>query len=115
MPAFAFLRSAVATPIMRAAIFGGRRRPRVYASAGCSARPFDELGRQDHRRAGRVVLGGAEAARRAGVIVIESIASGLSPLDLSSSLRYMITGGVLAIAVIVDSLARRSRVSHDRA
>jgi len=26
----------------------------------------------------------------------------------------MITGGVLAIAVIVDSLARRSRVSHGR-
>ena len=33
----------------------------------------------------------------------------------SSSLRYMITGGVLAIAVIVNSLARRSRVSHGRA
>jgi D-xylose transport system permease protein len=27
----------------------------------------------------------------------------------------MITGGVLAIAVIVDSLARRSRASHGRA
>jgi D-xylose transport system permease protein len=50
-----------------------------------------------------------------GVIVIESIASGLTLLDLSSSLRYMITGGVLAIAVIVDSLARRSRKSHGRA
>jgi D-xylose transport system permease protein len=36
-------------------------------------------------------------------------------LDLSSSLRYMITGGVLAIAVIVDSLARQSRASHGRA
>jgi hypothetical protein len=32
-----------------------------------------------------------------------------------SSLRYMITGAVLAIAVIVDSLARKSRVSHGRA
>ncbi len=50
-----------------------------------------------------------------GIIVIESISSGLTLLDLSSSLRYMITGGVLAIAVIVDSLARRSRVSHGRA
>ena len=29
-----------------------------------------------------------------------------------SSLRFMITGAVLAIAVIVDSLARRSRASH---
>ena len=50
-----------------------------------------------------------------GIIVIQSIASGLTMLDLSSSLRYMITGAVLAIAVIVDSLARRSRVSHGRA
>ena len=50
-----------------------------------------------------------------GIIVIQSIASGLTLIDLSSSLRYMITGGVLAIAVIVDSLARRSRASHGRA
>ncbi|MET0429511.1 MAG: sugar ABC transporter permease [Microvirga sp.] len=50
-----------------------------------------------------------------GIIVIQAIASGLTLLDLSSSLRYMITGAVLAIAVIVDSLARRSRVSHGRA
>ncbi len=50
-----------------------------------------------------------------GIIVIQSIASGLILLDLSSSLCYMITGGVLAIAVIVDSLTRRSRASHGRA
>ena len=50
-----------------------------------------------------------------GIIVIQAIASGLTLLDLSSSLRYMITGGVLAVAVIVDSLARRSRASHGRA
>ena len=50
-----------------------------------------------------------------GIIVIQSIANGLTLLDLSSSLRYMITGCVLAVAVIVDSLARRSRVSHGRA
>ena len=47
--------------------------------------------------------------------MIQSIANGLTLLNLSSSLRYMITGGVLAIAVIVDSLARKSRVSHGRA
>jgi len=58
--------------------------------------------------------GSADSARL-GIIVIQSIASGLTLLDLSSSLRYMITGAVLAIAVIVDSLARRSRVSHGRA
>ena len=50
-----------------------------------------------------------------GIIVIQSISNGLTLLNLSSSLRYMITGGVLAIAVIIDSLARQSRVSHGRA
>ena len=50
-----------------------------------------------------------------GIIVIQSIANGLTMLDLSSSLRYMITGAVLAVAVIVDSLARQSRASHGRA
>ncbi len=50
-----------------------------------------------------------------GRIVIQSIAKGLTLLNLSFWLRYMITGGVLAIAVIVDSLARQSRVSHGRA
>jgi D-xylose transport system permease protein len=66
---------------------------------------------------GTSLFGGRGSAYSAllGVIVIQSIASGLTLLDLSSSLRYMITGAVLAIAVIVDSLARRSRVSHGRA
>lgn len=66
---------------------------------------------------GTSLFGGRGSAYSAllGVIVIQSIASGLTLLDLSSSLRYMITGGVLAIAVIVDSLARRSRASHGRA
>jgi D-xylose transport system permease protein len=66
---------------------------------------------------GTSLFGGRGSAYSAllGVIVIQSIASGLTLLDLSSSLRYMITGGVLAIAVVVDSLARRSRLSHGRA
>ncbi len=66
---------------------------------------------------GTSLFGGRGSAYSAllGIIVIQSIASGLTLLDLSSSLRYMITGGVLAIAVIVDSLARRSRMSHGRA
>jgi len=50
-----------------------------------------------------------------GILVIESIASGLTLLNLSSSFRFMITGVVLAVAVAVDSLARKSRVSHGRA
>ncbi|WP_247989245.1 sugar ABC transporter permease [Bradyrhizobium sp. 186] len=66
---------------------------------------------------GTSLFGGRGSAYSAllGIIVIQSIASGLTLLDLSSSLRYMITGAVLAVAVIVDSLARRSRMSHGRA
>lgn len=66
---------------------------------------------------GTSLFGGRGSAYSAllGIIVIQSIANGLTLLNLSSSLRYMITGGVLAIAVIVDSLARQSRVSHGRA
>lgn len=66
---------------------------------------------------GTSLFGGRGSAWSAvlGIIVIQSIASGLTLLNLSSSLRFMITGAVLAIAVIVDSLARRSRVTHGRA
>jgi D-xylose transport system permease protein len=66
---------------------------------------------------GTSLFGGRGSAYSAllGIIVIQAIASGLTLLNLNSSLRYMITGAVLAIAVIVDSLARRSRASHGRA
>ncbi len=65
---------------------------------------------------GTSLFGGRGSAYSAvlGIIVIQSIASGLTLLNLSSSLRFMITGAVLAIAVIVDSIARQSRVSHGR-
>jgi D-xylose transport system permease protein len=61
---------------------------------------------------GTSLFGGRGSAYSA---VLGMIASGLTLLNLSSSLRFMITGAVLAIAVIVDSLARQSRVSHGRA
>ncbi|HVK90901.1 MAG TPA: sugar ABC transporter permease [Mycoplana sp.] len=66
---------------------------------------------------GTSLFGGRGSAYSAllGIIVIQAISNGLTLLNLSSSLRYMITGGVLAIAVIVDSLARQSRVTHGRA
>ena len=65
---------------------------------------------------GTSLFGGRGSAWSAllGVLVIMAISNGLTLLNLSSSLRYMITGAVLAIAVIVDSLARRSRASHGR-
>lgn len=66
---------------------------------------------------GTSLFGGRGSAYSAllGILVIQAISNGLTLLNLSSSLRYMITGGVLAIAVIVDSLARQSRASHGRA
>jgi D-xylose transport system permease protein len=66
---------------------------------------------------GTSLFGGRGSAYSAllGIIVIQCISNGLTLLNLPSSLRYMITGGVLAIAVIVDSMARRSRMSHGRA
>jgi D-xylose transport system permease protein len=65
---------------------------------------------------GTSLFGGRGSAWAAvlGIIVIQAISNGLTLLNLSSSLRYMITGAVLAIAVIVDSLARQSRASHGR-
>jgi D-xylose transport system permease protein len=65
---------------------------------------------------GTSLFGGRGSAYSAllGIIVIQAISNGLTLLNLPSSLRYMITGGVLAVAVIVDSLARRSRAAHGR-
>nr|WP_232844853.1 sugar ABC transporter permease [Paracoccus onubensis] len=66
---------------------------------------------------GTSLFGGRGSAWSAllGILVIQAISNGLTLLNLSSSLRYMITGAVLAIAVVVDSLARQSRASHGRA
>jgi ABC-type xylose transport system permease subunit len=50
-----------------------------------------------------------------GILVIQSIANGLTLLNLAASVQFMITGGVLMVAVIVDSLTRRRRAAHGRA
>jgi simple sugar transport system permease protein/D-xylose transport system permease protein len=50
-----------------------------------------------------------------GVIVIQSIANGLNLLNFEDSTRYIVTGAVLLLAVIIDSLSRRSRISHGAA
>lgn len=66
---------------------------------------------------GTSLFGGRGTAFAAllGVIVIQSISSGLALLSLDSSFRFAITGAVLLLAVTVDSVARRSRASHGRA
>jgi D-xylose transport system permease protein len=66
---------------------------------------------------GTSLFGGRGSAWSAllGILVIWSISNGLSLLSLDSSVRFMITGGVLLLAVIVDSLSRRSRAAAGRA
>jgi D-xylose transport system permease protein len=66
---------------------------------------------------GTSLFGGRGSAFSAllGTLVIAAIASGLTLLNLDSSYRFVITGLVLAIAVAIDSVARKSRVSHGRA
>jgi simple sugar transport system permease protein/D-xylose transport system permease protein len=66
---------------------------------------------------GTSLFGGRGSAYSAllGIIVIQSISNGLTLLNLNSSFRFMITGVVLAIAVGLDSLARKSRVAHGQA
>jgi D-xylose transport system permease protein len=50
-----------------------------------------------------------------GVLVIESIASGMALLGAAQPVQFMITGGVLFAAVIVDSLLRRAQQAHGQA
>jgi D-xylose transport system permease protein len=44
-----------------------------------------------------------------GALVIGSISNGMDLLGLESSVKYMITGGVLLAAVTIDALTRRQR------
>jgi D-xylose transport system permease protein len=49
-----------------------------------------------------------------GMLVIGSISSGMDLEGVSSSIKYMITGGVLLAAVVIDSLSRRGRQATGR-
>lgn len=66
---------------------------------------------------GTSLFGGRGSAYSAllGILVIQSITNGLGLLNLDSPVQYMVTGGVLLLAVIIDSLSRRSRSAHGRA
>jgi D-xylose transport system permease protein len=65
---------------------------------------------------GTSLFGGRGSAFSAllGILVIQSISSGLTLLNLDSSYRFMVTGAVLVAAVALDSFARRSRQAHGR-
>lgn len=50
-----------------------------------------------------------------GMLVIQSIASGMAITDTPAAIQFMITGGVLFAAVVIDALSRRSQETHGRA
>lgn len=66
---------------------------------------------------GTSLFGGRGSAFSAllGVLVVMSISNGLAILNLEAYVRFMITGAVLVLAVIIDSLSRRSRAAAGRA
>jgi D-xylose transport system permease protein len=47
-----------------------------------------------------------------GILVIQSITNGMLLLNVDSSIRYMVTAGVLAVAVAIDSLARKASATR---
>ncbi|MDX2761506.1 sugar ABC transporter permease [Streptomyces europaeiscabiei] len=50
-----------------------------------------------------------------GMLVIQSIQTGLNLLNMNTSIQYMITGAVLLGAVVIDSVSRRSQKAAGRA
>jgi D-xylose transport system permease protein len=66
--------------------------------------------------AGTSLFGGRGSVWTAllGALVIGSISNGMDLLALSSAVKFMVTGGVLLLAVIVDAVARQQRQASGR-
>jgi D-xylose transport system permease protein len=66
--------------------------------------------------AGTSLFGGRGSVWTAllGALVIGSISNGMDLLALESSTKFMVTGGVLALAVIIDAVARQQRQAEGR-
>jgi D-xylose transport system permease protein len=66
--------------------------------------------------AGTSLFGGRGAVWTAllGALVIGSISNGMDLLALSSAVKFMVTGGVLLLAVLVDAIARQQRQAAGR-
>jgi D-xylose transport system permease protein len=66
--------------------------------------------------AGTSLFGGRGAVWTAllGALVIGSISNGMDLLALSSAVKFMVTGGVLLLAVIIDAIARQQRQAAGR-
>lgn len=60
---------------------------------------------------GTSMYGGRGSAWSAllGILIIQSISTGLTLLNMDQSVRYVVTGLVLAVAVVIDALQRRAR------
>jgi D-xylose transport system permease protein len=65
---------------------------------------------------GTSLFGGRGSAYAAlfGMLVLQSITSGLNLIGVEAEVRYMVTGAVLLLAVTIDSLSRRARRSSGR-
>ncbi|MGN6215756.1 MAG: sugar ABC transporter permease [Solirubrobacterales bacterium] len=66
--------------------------------------------------AGTSLFGGRGSVWTAllGALVIGSISNGMDLLALSSAVKFMVTGGVLLLAVMVDAIARNQRQASGR-
>jgi D-xylose transport system permease protein len=65
---------------------------------------------------GTSLFGGRGSAYSAlfGILVLQAIARGLNLLGVESDVRFMITGGVLLLAVAIDSVSRKARTASGR-
>ena len=65
---------------------------------------------------GTSLFGGRGSAYAAllGIIVLQAIQTGLNIVGVDSSVRFMVTGGVLLLAIAIDSVSRRLRTSSGR-
>ena len=66
--------------------------------------------------AGTSLFGGRGSVWHAllGALVIQSISNGMDLLGYSSPVKFMVTGGVLLLAVVIDAIARRQRQAAGR-
>ena len=66
--------------------------------------------------AGTSLFGGRGSVWSAllGALVIGSISNGMDLLNYDSSVKFMVTGGVLLIAVVIDAIARHQRQAEGR-
>ncbi|GAB3770419.1 D-xylose transport system permease protein [Nocardioides ginsengisegetis] len=65
---------------------------------------------------GTSLFGGRGSAYSAllGIVVLQAIQTGLNLVGVDSSVRFMVTGAVLLLAVAIDSVSRRIRSSSGR-